>query len=66
MSKHIEYYNYLNNNIIQKLNLYSKNKITPYKNNYIINLDNVPEYFNIKYKNINENNKISKLTKRFN
>jgi len=64
MSKHIEYYNYLNNNIIQKLNLYSKNKITPYKNNYIINLDNVPEYFNIKYKNINENNKISKLTKK--
>jgi hypothetical protein len=66
ISKHIEYYDYLNNDIIRKLNLSTLNKITPYNNNYIINLPNIPEYFNKESNNLNnyENNKISKLTKK--
>ena len=66
ISKHIEYYDYLNNDIIRKLNLSTINKITPYNNNYIINLPNIPEYFNKESNNLSnyENNKISKLTKK--
>jgi methionyl aminopeptidase len=66
MSKYIEYYDYLNNDIIRKLNLSTLNKITPYNNNYIINLPNIPDYFIKKKNNLNnyENNKISKLKKK--
>ena len=65
--KNIKYFNYLNNDVILRLNLIGNGRIYGYKKNYLMDLQSktIPDYFQFNgNKNTNINNIIKKLTKK--